>query len=98
MTPIKIYGFNNSIACGAEHSIVLTDVGNVYSCGQLGVHNRPNQNTLQIIFLNNDQITKSISCGYAHSLLLTTDCDIYSLGYNNYWQIGIGKQLTNWVP
>jgi alpha-tubulin suppressor-like RCC1 family protein len=37
LKPIKIYGFNNekivSISCGGAHSLVLTDVGHIYSWG-----------------------------------------------------------------
>jgi RCC1 and BTB domain-containing protein len=40
LTPIKIIGFNSekivSIACGDNHSIVLTDIGKVYSWGYNG--------------------------------------------------------------
>jgi RCC1 and BTB domain-containing protein len=106
LTPIKIYGFNNekivSFACGGGHSLVLTDVGHVYSWGnntwgQLGRGNTTNQKTPQKILLNNDEIIKSICCGYAHSLLLTTKGDIYAFGWNRFGQIGIGdnnKQLN----
>jgi RCC1 and BTB domain-containing protein len=97
LKPIKIYGFNNekivSIACGVGHSLVLTDVGHVYSWGhngfgQLGIGNTTHQNTPQKIVLNNNQIIKSICCGRDHSLLLTTDGDIYAFGWNSFGQIG----------
>ncbi len=107
LKPIKIYGFNNekivSIACGAGHSLVLTDVGHVYSWGyniygQLGIGNITNQNTPQKILLNNNQIIKSICCGYAHSLLLTTDGDIYAFGWNSCGQIGNGNNTNQSNP
>jgi len=97
LIPIRIIGFNSekivSIACGYYHSLVLTDVGNVYSWGnnskgQLGMGNRTTQIRPQKIELNNNQIIKSISCGECHSLLLTTVGDIYAFGCNEFGQIG----------
>jgi alpha-tubulin suppressor-like RCC1 family protein len=97
LIPIKIIRFSSekivSIACGCYHSLVLTDVGNVYSWGhnskgQLGIGNQTNQNRPQKIDLNNNQIIKSISCGEYHSLLLTTVGDIYAFGCNEFGQIG----------
>jgi RCC1 and BTB domain-containing protein len=107
LKPIKIYGFNNekivSITCGAGHSLVLTDVGHVYSWGcndwgQLGIGNTTHQNTPQKVLLNNNQIIKSITCGHCHSLLLTTDGHIYAFGYNNCGQIGNGNNTNQLNP
>jgi RCC1 and BTB domain-containing protein len=107
LIPIKIYGFNDekivSIACGAAHSLVLTDVGHVYSWGyngfgQLGIGNTTNQNTPQKILLNNNQVIKSMTCGNCHSLLLTTDGHVYAFGRNDFGQIGKGNKNNQLNP
>jgi alpha-tubulin suppressor-like RCC1 family protein len=107
LTPIKINGFNNekivSIACGGYHSLVLTDMGSVYSCGfnssgQLGIGNTAQQNRFQKIDLTQNEVIKSIACGTRHSLLLTTDGDIYAFGCNSFGQIGNGNTTDQLNP
>jgi RCC1 and BTB domain-containing protein len=106
-TPIKINGFNNenivSIACGGCHSLVLTDIGQVYGWGsnyygQLGLGNLIIEDRPKRIDLNSDQVIKSISCGWNHSLLLTTDGDIYGFGLNSFGQIGNGNKTNQLNP
>jgi RCC1 and BTB domain-containing protein len=105
--PIKINRFNNekivSIACGAAHSLVLTDVGHVYSWGfnvggQLGIGNTIHQNTPQKLNLNTNEVIESITCGRGHSLLLTTDGNIYAFGWNSSGQIGNGTKIDSLSP
>jgi RCC1 and BTB domain-containing protein len=100
LTPIKINGFNNekviSVSCGYEHSLALTEYGEVYGwgrndLGQLGINNVTHQNTPNKVQNLNDVFIEKIICGQSHSLLLSSVGDIYAFGYNRCGQIGDGN-------
>ncbi len=84
------------ISCGAVHSLVLTNCGEVYVWGynywgQIG--NGCNDNQLipiKVKSFNNERVVM-ISCGYYHSMVLTECGHVYSWGYNGYGQLGIGN-------
>ncbi len=93
LKPIKINGFNNeyiiSIACGANHSLALTDMRQVYSWGlnidgQLGLGNKIFQNIPVKMNLNNNQIIESIFCGLNHSILVSEDERVYTFGLKKF--------------
>lgn len=41
---------------------------------------------------------KAISCGYSHSLFLTKSKNIYATGYNNHGELGLGNNLSSYLP
>ncbi len=87
--------FITDISCGAFHSIVLTNCGEVYAWGsnrfgQIG--NACNSDQLMPIKMkgfNNERVVM-ISCGLWHSMALTESGRVYSWGRNDCGQLGIG--------
>jgi alpha-tubulin suppressor-like RCC1 family protein len=91
------------ISCGAIHSLVLTNCGEVYAWGynengQIG--NGCNRNQLipiKVKFFNNERVVM-ISCGRSHSMALTECGHVYSWGYNDCGQLGIGNTENSNEP
>ena len=80
-------------ACGADHVILLTDTGCVYtfglgSRGQLGLgHIQPAEEPVLVEALAGVPV-KDIACGSWHSLALSVYGDVYSWGWNEAGQLG----------
>ncbi len=91
------------ISCGAEHSLALTNSGEVYAWGwnhfgQIG--NCCNDNQLIPIKgegFNNKRVVM-ISCGWGHSMALTECGHVYSWGDNDCGQLGIGSTAHSNEP
>jgi hypothetical protein len=91
------------ISCGALHSLVLTNCGEVYAWGwnrggQIG--NGYNDNQLipiKVKGFNNERVVM-ISCGWIHSMALTECGHVYSWGGNNCGQLGIGNTVDSNEP
>jgi alpha-tubulin suppressor-like RCC1 family protein len=84
------------ICCGAYHSLVLTNSGEVYAWGwnnrgQIG-NGRSGGNECQLIPIKlngfNDEKVIQISCGSSHSMALTESGRVFSWGYNGFGQLG----------
>ena len=115
-TPIHLSWFreggNNititQIACGAQHSMFLTDDGNVYGVGynfqyQLGYSiSQDAQSTprhLSWFREGGNNITISqIACGSHHTMFLTDDGNVYGVGYNDYRQLGYNSSSAQSTP
>jgi alpha-tubulin suppressor-like RCC1 family protein len=92
-----------SIACGIEHTVVLTNTGNVFACGnntygQLGMNNTTNLSILTPMVLNNltannDKVI-SIACGISHTVVLTVSGNLYACGRNTTGQLGLNNNST----
>jgi alpha-tubulin suppressor-like RCC1 family protein len=86
------------ISCGARHSLVLTNYGEVYAWGrnwdgQIG--NGCNDDQLipiKVKGFNNERVVM-ISCGRFHSMALTECGHVYSWGDNECGQLGIRKKV-----
>jgi RCC1 and BTB domain-containing protein len=82
------------IKCGANHSLALTQSGEVYAwgwnhCGQIGLgDNNKYFKPTKVNVLNENKI-KMISCGGCHSLALTESGCVYVWGDNEFGQLGI---------
>ncbi len=83
------------ISCGAEHSLVLTNCGEVYAWGgngrgQIGNGCNYNQSIpIKVKGFNNERVVM-ISCGFWHSMTLTECGHVYSWGGNGFGQLGMG--------
>jgi alpha-tubulin suppressor-like RCC1 family protein len=82
------------ISCGAQHSLVLTNCGEVYAwgrndCGQIGNGCNDNQSKpIQVKCFNNERV-EVIACGSGHSMALTERGHVYSWGRNDHGQLGV---------
>jgi alpha-tubulin suppressor-like RCC1 family protein/tRNA A-37 threonylcarbamoyl transferase component Bud32 len=91
------------ISCGAYHSLVLTNCGEVYAWGsndwgQIG--NGCNSDQLipiKVKGFNNERVVM-ISCGWTHSIALTECGHVYSWGSNDFGQLGIGNTMNSNEP
>jgi hypothetical protein len=91
------------ISCGVEHSIVLTNCGEVYAWGwnkfgQIGNGCNSDQFIpIKVKGFNNEKVVM-ISCGWSHSMALTECGNVYSWGRNNFGQLGIGNTVHSNEP
>jgi alpha-tubulin suppressor-like RCC1 family protein len=105
-TPLNAALFNNSkiikIACGARHTIFLTEGNAVYTCGsnnygQLGIGQKidkcPSPTLLESL---KDVI--DVACGWNFSVALTKDGRLFTWGRNNYGQLGISSFEDQFTP
>lgn len=91
-----------SVYMGHSHSIVITDKDNYYTWGrndygQLGIGNKINQLTPQLLNLSIEGKPTSISLGFISSMVLTDKGEICVWGSNSWGQLGLGNvgdQLT----
>ncbi|XP_071455632.1 probable E3 ubiquitin-protein ligase HERC4 [Hetaerina americana] len=79
------------VSCGENHTVMLTDVGTVYTCGsndygQLG-HDGPRKRPEQVTALSNHKIMV-ISSGGSHSLCANEWGQVFSWGCNLHGQLG----------
>jgi RCC1 and BTB domain-containing protein len=91
------------ISCGANHSLVLTNCGEVYAWGWNGsgqIGNGCNDNQLTPIKVKgfNDDRVVMISSGSCHSMALTECGHVYSWGLNDCGQLGIGNTVHSNEP
>ena len=94
------------IASGQNHSIALTESGEVYSWGwakygQLGLGTRTNQRyPVQVKCENNPLFSKitQVSCGDRHSVCISKDGSIFSFGSGEHGQLGHGDNHDQYIP
>ncbi|XP_037933955.1 probable E3 ubiquitin-protein ligase HERC4 isoform X2 [Teleopsis dalmanni] len=83
------------IACGAQHSVALSEWGQIFAwgenhCGQLGLSQLDDTiPTPKIIKLLIPKIIIQIACGNNHTLCLTSCGELYSWGSNAFGQLGV---------
>ena len=89
------------ISCGFEHTAILLNNGQVYTCGdnqygQLGrIQNSGSNPIFEQIDPNVGKV-KQISCGQYHTAILLNNGQVYTCGRNNYGQLGrIGNVNTS---
>ena len=101
--PTEIPGLSEikAISAGYQHSLILSQDGEVYSFGhnnrgQLGLDDYEDRYTpVKIPGLGE---IKAISAGYRHSLVLGVDGKVYSFGANLSGQLGFGDIVSRKVP
>ncbi|XP_064605669.1 uncharacterized protein LOC135470577 [Liolophura sinensis] len=92
-----------SVACGGEHTVVLTQQG-VYSWGSsrygqvgVGTSNQTYSRPMLVEKLTDIQVV-SVDCGQYHSLALTASGLVYSWGWGVHGQLGHGTAEDCLVP
>ncbi|KAI8833310.1 regulator of chromosome condensation 1/beta-lactamase-inhibitor protein II [Chytriomyces cf. hyalinus JEL632] len=86
-----------AVACGANHSLLLTQNGTVYgagsnSHGQLGQSSEPTQSMFKKLSLPHDTVFETIACGWNHSFGIDSSGAIWAFGDNSYGQLGFNPQ------
>lgn len=100
--PVKNTFFKNNVknvVAGDNHTIVLTNDGNVYTFGdnnfgQCGKKGKTYYNEPILI----KQEVKEIGCTSNTTILLTESNRVESTGYNTYYTIGNGNKVNQYVP
>jgi hypothetical protein len=91
------------MSCGVQHSLVLTNCGEVYAWGENDfgqIRNGCNDKQLipiKVKGFNNERVLM-ISCGEFHSMTLTECGHVYSWGNNESGQLGIGNTVDSNEP
>ena len=89
------------LACGDEHTAVLTQSGRVFTFGcnewgQLGLGH--NSNVIKpscVKVLKPDQVV-AVTCGRSHTVVATRSGAVWAMGCNSEGQLGVGRGLE-WV-
>jgi len=86
------------VACGGEHTLALTEEGNLFSWGlnifgQLGLAHFSFKNTPNLVDLKleEDEEINDIAAGAQHSVFSTNNNNIYSCGCGKTYALGNGK-------
>jgi len=86
-----------AIAAGGQFSLALTDMGELYACGELpvkAVEGSESVNGWKLVMSN----VKSMSAGGAHALALTGKGDVYAFGKNQNGALGNGTAKDSAAP
>eukprot|EP00873_Tetraselmis_striata_P034317 jgi/Tetstr1/454581/TSEL_041476.t1 len=94
------------VACGAHHSLLLTDGGELYAWGhnraaQLGIEVAGTRDALKPMLVTpfTRQKVAQVVAGAAHSLALTSEGQLWAFGDNSAGQLGTGgKQHPRQPP
>jgi alpha-tubulin suppressor-like RCC1 family protein len=99
---VNIDGKIIQLARGNQHTLFLTETGQVYSCGQnrygqLGFNDGGFSTPILISSLSGINIVK-VAAGYNHSLFLTNLGEVYGCGNNTNGAIGINDNNNIYLP
>ena len=86
---------SSAVACGRNHTVVVTDNGLIYTCGenkagQLGTGDLKSSNSPVLIESLEEQEIISIACGSEHSIAVSIANEVYGWGSGVYDQLGLG--------
>ena len=87
-----------SVACGAEHSCVISTEGALFSFGankrgQLGIGSIENSAIPQrVVVLRKENTIRLASCGTQHTLIVTDEGGLYSCGAQDQGVLGQGSR------
>ena len=89
----KVNGRIVDVSCGNQHSLLLTDQGQVYAFGrnmdgQLGINSRKESKLPTLVTALSDDIVCQIACGGDYSLALCESGTVFAWGNNGAGQCG----------
>ena len=92
-----------SIAAGGNHSMVLTNRGDVMSfgmgsSGQLGLGDRENRQRPTVIKALFKKRVVAMTAGDAHAIVLTDEGTVFSFGYGGDGSLGHGDEVSRHTP
>lgn len=93
------------LAAGLDHTILLSNTGNVYTFGwgnygQLG-HGDTNDRLIPTLIEHpnlSEKIVTDVAAGWNHVVLLTRDGEVYTFGRGDYGQLGHGEASNKMIP
>ncbi|KAK8472662.1 hypothetical protein PHAVU_002G274700 [Phaseolus vulgaris] len=106
LLPQKIQKFEGipvkMVAAGAEHSVAVTEDGNLYGWGwgrygNLGLGDRNDRLLPQKVTIDDYKITL-VACGWRHTICVSSSGGLYSYGWGKYGQLGHGDFEDHLVP
>lgn len=88
-----------TVSGGGGHTVVITESGEVFVCGQnhrgqLGLGHNADISTLQLLPIVSQRVTQ-VACGWDFTLLLTDCGRVLTCGSNAFGQLGVGKTVTH---
>ena len=102
-SPAIITGFlgvPTQVACGSNHTIILTTKG-VFSFGSNNFGQLGSETIADIVYVRGiqdsfscDCVVSRVSCGTDHTLVATEDGLLFSWGANHYGQLGVANRVN----
>ncbi|KAJ1405033.1 Regulator of chromosome condensation, RCC1 [Sesbania bispinosa] len=94
--PIKM------VAAGAEHSVAVTEDGDLYGWGwgrygNLGLGDRNDRLIPEKVTINGDKMVM-VACGWRHTISVSSSGGLYTWGWGKYGQLGHGDFEDHLVP
>uniref|UniRef100_A0A671U621 Secretion regulating guanine nucleotide exchange factor n=1 Tax=Sparus aurata TaxID=8175 RepID=A0A671U621_SPAAU len=88
-----------AVSGGGGHSVVVTENGEVFVCGQndrgqLGLGHNADISTLQLCPSLSQRVTQ-VACGWDFTLLLADYGRVLACGSNAFGQLGVGQTVTH---
>jgi len=85
-----------SASCGRQHSLIVTEDGNVFSAGrqlegQLGLGKVSKDNVKSFTQIESMENVKAVACGAYFSLLINDSGDLFSCGHPEHGVLGRGE-------
>lgn len=104
--PTQIKDIKSNIiraACGWNHSLFLSDHGQIFVCGkgtdgQLGLGDHDDRRWPVPLESMNGRPIVQLSAGENHSVALSISGNVYSWGSNKFGQLGVGDENSRLVP
>ena len=94
-----------SVACGEEHSALITLIGQIFTIGsnnegRLGLGNKSiiQSSTPSLVEALSNFNAVSISCGWGHTAAIMDNGDLYTWGVGEYGALGIIDTESQWFP
>lgn len=92
-----------SITCGGDHSVLISDDGNVYvagsnDSGQLGIENHFAPSFIPLPLYFTEKRIVLAACGNEHSLFLDEEGFPWCCGKNSHGQLGLGDYNDRTIP
>ena len=93
---VFMHGIAKAVAAGSEHSLVLTQNGNVYSAGsnvdgQLGDGSNIDSDSFVQVMISSFLKIIAISAGGKHSMVMLRGGSVWVTGCNSHGQLGDGS-------
>lgn len=101
--PTRIHGLPapaRQVACGREHSGIVTDEGDLFMCGlnlygRLGIYNLRSADVFTVVpreTFGGDAV-RMVACGGMFTVVLSEGGVVYTFGYGGWGQIGHGQEV-----